>query len=392
VSLGTLIGELDRDRFRATVYCPDGPSAELFRDHGAEVITGPVASFTHIWASYYSGLRWLLFTRELARLPAFMRRLSEVIRDGEFDLVHLNDSPLVYAALAAHRRSLPVIWHVRSSLARGGADRRSRLICRLIDHTASAVIAIDSDVARSMNLRTPITIVHNSVDLVRFAPAPGDEAKRRLQLREDSVSIGLFGYLYARKGWPDFLRAAKQLVREQASVEFVVVGGGVRPPSFFDSARGRVLSGLGLASDEETQARLLAEQLGLSGRVTFLPFSSDPRDVYLALDIVTFPNRGEGLGRAVIEASACGRPIVASGSLDGAGLIVPGRTGYLVPKRSPDALAATLRLLVGNEGLRKTVGTKARTHAEDRFDPAENARRIMDLYDQVLAERARSGS
>jgi glycosyltransferase involved in cell wall biosynthesis len=121
--------------------------------------------------------------------------------------------------------------------------------------------------------------------------------------------------------------------------------------------------------------------------VRFLPFSSDPLDVYLALDIVTFPNRGEGLGRAVIEASACGRPIIASGSLDGAGLVMPDETGFLVPRRSPDSLASVLNLLVDDKGIRDRIGTAARHHAEGRFDPEKNAETVMEIYDRVLGGR-----
>src|SRR5438876_7942364 len=68
-SLSYLIRELDRERFEPHVYCPPGPAADLFREAGATVHTGEVAAFTHIWASTYSGRRWLLLAREIARLP-----------------------------------------------------------------------------------------------------------------------------------------------------------------------------------------------------------------------------------------------------------------------------------------------------------------------------------
>ncbi len=68
-SLSYVIRELDRERFEPHVYCPPGPAADLFREAGAIVHTGAVAGFTHIWASTYRGRRWLLFGRELARLP-----------------------------------------------------------------------------------------------------------------------------------------------------------------------------------------------------------------------------------------------------------------------------------------------------------------------------------
>jgi D-inositol-3-phosphate glycosyltransferase len=88
----------------------------------------------------------------------------------------------------------------------------------------------------------------------------------------------------------------------------------------------------------------------------------------------------------VIEASACGRPIVASGSLGGAGLVDADETGRLVPRRSPDALAVVLEELVLDEPLRHKLGENARRHAEQRFDTTRNGRAVMDVYEQVLAK------
>src|SRR6266542_4129737 len=93
-SLAYLIRELDRGRFEPHVYCPPGPAADLFRRAGAVVRTGAVAGFTHIWASTYRGRRWVLFGRELVRLPAHALQFTRMLRTGRFALVHLNDSPL----------------------------------------------------------------------------------------------------------------------------------------------------------------------------------------------------------------------------------------------------------------------------------------------------------
>src|SRR4051794_23162643 len=90
-SLSYLIRELDRAGFAPHVYCPAGPAAELFADAGATVHTGPVAGFTHIWASTYRGRRWLLFARELMILPAHVLRFRRTLRRHRFELVHFND-------------------------------------------------------------------------------------------------------------------------------------------------------------------------------------------------------------------------------------------------------------------------------------------------------------
>ena len=123
-SLSYLIRELDSGQFEPHIYCPPGPAAELFRESGARVHTGPVSGFTHIWASSYRGRRWLLFARELALLPHHVVRLRRTLRRNRFELVHFNDSPLIPAAWLARQEGLPVVWHLRSALPDGGRDRQ----------------------------------------------------------------------------------------------------------------------------------------------------------------------------------------------------------------------------------------------------------------------------
>jgi hypothetical protein len=162
-SLAYLIRELDRDRFEPHVYCPPGAAADLFRRAGATVHTGPVAGFTHIWASTYRGRRWLLLVRELARLPSHLRGLSQTLRSADFALVHLNDSPPVAAAWLARRAGLPVIWHLRSALPETQGPRRSRALRRVIAKLSSRSLAINDDVAASFAVGS--AVVPNAVDV-----------------------------------------------------------------------------------------------------------------------------------------------------------------------------------------------------------------------------------
>src|SRR5207244_1935449 len=112
-------------RFEPHVFCPPSPAAKLFEQAGARVHTGDVASFTHIWASTYAGRRWLLVGRELAKLPRHVFDLRRVLAAGRFGLVHLNDSPLIPAAMIARHAGIPVVWHLRSALAEEGLRARA---------------------------------------------------------------------------------------------------------------------------------------------------------------------------------------------------------------------------------------------------------------------------
>lgn len=381
-SLAELIRHLD-PRFEPHVFVPEGPAAELFERAGAVVHTGPISIFAHVWDSPYEGLRWALVGREAANLPAHVVRLAALMGRYRFPIVHLNDSPLLPAAQVARSRGARVVWHLRSALAGEGRDGRSRLITGAIERWGDAAIAIDPDVAARFPIRLPLTIIHNSVSFPDELPRSAD-AKRALGLPADRVAVGFAGFVRRQKGWRELVAAAEILVREGIPVHFVVMGGGVRPSSYFRTVRGRVLEATGVLTDEESAIKGVVREKGLDDAFSFLPFTSAPGEVYGALDIVTFPNQGIGLGRPVLEAAAYGKPVVASGSGEGGRVLVPDVTGILLEQGTPEAIAGAIRRLASDEALRQRLGKAAAAHARNAFDPDQNARKVEAIYDELL--------
>src|SRR2546425_4807579 len=386
-SLSYLIRELDDEQFEPHIYCPPGPAAELFREAGAKVHTGPVAGFTHIWASTYRGRRWLLFARELAVLPHHVVRFRRTLRRHRFELVHFNGSPLIPAAWLARREGLPVVWHLRSALPGEGRDRRSGLVRNAIRNLATTSIAINRDVAEVFGVGS--TVVPNSVDLARFRPGDRAAARAALGLPAELPVVSFFGFIYPSKGFREFIEAAARLRERGVEASYLVVGGAVRGQEFFRTVVGRSLQLAVLTRDYESEAKQLVQELELDDVVRFIPFTQDTANLYQASDVVVAPSQGPELGRPVIEAAASGVPVVASGSRTGGGVVVPGETGVLVADYGVDSIADAVAELLQHAGRRQALGRTARAHAEENFDPARNARRIEAIYDEILPARER---
>lgn len=379
-SLAGLIRNLG-SQFEPHVYVPEGPSAELFRSAGAVVHTGPTAIFAHAWDNPYAGARWLVLIRELLNLPGHLVKFDRLLRTQRFRIVHLNDSPLLPAAWVARRRHAKVVWHLRSALAGEGKDARARAIGRLIDRWGDAVIAIDTDVAERFPIHLPVKIIHNSVTPQRALQA---EDRASLGLPADRVLIGLAGFVRRQKGWPELVEAARILAQEDTPAHFVVIGGGIRPPEYFDTLKGRILVAAGIISDDESAMAALVARYGLQDRFSFIPFTPDTGRIYSVLDVMTFPNQGVGLGRPVLEAAMYGKPVVASGSRDGAGVLVPDVTGILLERPAPEAIAGALRRLILDPELRRDMGEAGAQHAHERFEPVRNARAVEEVYRGLL--------
>ena len=226
--------------------------------------------------------------------------------------MHLNDSVLLASGLLAHRHGAQVVWHLRSSLANGGRDRRSRLVARALDAWGDAAIAIDEDVARTFPLRLPVEIVPNAVVAEAGEAADLPRARRTRHGRLLRLPPPAEGVAAARRGDADPRRRGSARARGRRRRRRPPVGGVRRHPRpAAEAARG--------SRRGARPAAPASPSSGSTDRFSFLPFTTQPGPVYRALDVVVFPNQGAGLGRPVLEAAAYGKPVVASGSPDGAG-------------------------------------------------------------------------
>ena len=115
------------------------------------------------------------------------------------------------------------------------------------------------------------------------------------------------------------------------------------------------------------QMQALAQELGIAGRVRFLGLREDVPALMAASDVLLAPSRREALSLTLLEASACGLPIVAT-RVGGIGEVVEeGASGFLVAPDDPPALAAALAPLLADGALRARCGARARQRFEAGF-------------------------
>ena len=167
-----------------------------------------------------------------------------------------------------------------------------------------------------------------------------------------------------------------------------------------DPAQGRALSDLGAAGcalrarpeyqlailgdgPDEPELRRLAETLGVADRVVFAGFlpQEEVRAWLQRARLFVLPSTEEGLGVVMLEAMACGTPVVAS-RVDGIPEAVTDREGRLVPPADPAALAEAM-IEALDDGEWDTLSCAPREHAVTHFDWSHIARRYVELYRRV---------
>ncbi len=143
---------------------------------------------------------------------------------------------------------------------------------------------------------------------------------------------------------------------------------------------------LRLAGDGELMSACQAwvQDHGLDGHVEFLGYCDDVPALTAGAEVCTLASVKEGLPRAILEAGACGRPIVATDVVGNRDAIVDGVTGYLVPLGATDALADRWQALLRDAELRRRIGRQALAHAREHFDERGVTDRIIAVYDEMI--------
>jgi L-malate glycosyltransferase len=307
-------------------------------------------------------------------------RLARLAREHDVAVIHAHVARDYTLASLASRLAPPA----RLVITRHVLFPLSRVHRRTLSRVAR-VIAVSESVARSLRAQEifpadKIRVVANAVDLTRFDSARArfdeshacfDEARTRSEgaARDDSrrpLRVGIVGELSEVKGQADFVRAAARVAeRFGEGVEFVIVGEDASPSG---ENRARV-------------ERLVAES-GLARRVTLTGRRDDVADLLASLDLLVSASRTEAFGLALVEAMACGVPVVATATEGAREVVSDGLTGSIVPIGDVRALAAAISSLLEDDARRRELGARARDSARARF----GLERMVEATERVYAE------
>jgi glycosyltransferase involved in cell wall biosynthesis len=313
----------------------------------------------------------------LPYMGEFARWLEKHWRDAGWapDIAHAHFWTSGLAAVTAARQvGIPVVqsFHELGALGavEGGPSRSNyeRALGRAVDRVVAQSQEELRDLVRIGVPRASLTVVPPGVDSERFSPE-GPAAERDPE-RPRILSVGR---LVERKGFGEVIQAMQYV----PGAEVVVVGG---PPA--DQLR---------ADPGASSLRALAERLQVGDRLRLVgsvPFRDLPRwfrsaDLFLA---------SEGQEEDVLEAMACGVPVVGPAVGGLTETVVDGLTGDLVPARDPRALGGALRRLVTDRVRRFAYGTAALDRARQAYSWKRVAAQVGSIYSAVAGLRKGSNS
>lgn len=212
-------------------------------------------------------------------------------------------------------------------------------------------------------------VVHLGVDAEKFSPsADGARIRSQLNIPKDATVIGLHARMTPSKGQD---RLVEALAISDVQAHLLLCGGPTEGP-FYDALVARTAA------------------LGLQDRVHFAGFQKDLAPYYAACDIVTnLRSDPEAFGLTVIEAMACGKPVLAHALGGPSETIIDGKTGWLIEDYKPHTIAEGLHRALSERVAWDTMGQAARERVTTEFTQARFIERVEHLLGRGAMCKAR---
>jgi glycosyltransferase involved in cell wall biosynthesis len=333
--------------------------------------TGPLASrFKALEAPIY----------ECQRRHGFdvkpIRQLRRIMEAQRIDIVQ---TTLFWAdfvgAIAARLAKVPVVLSWETVTHEGDpyhAQWQRRAGYWLAMRFTDRVIAVSHEIKDSLVRRRglpaeKIEVIHYGVDLEKFSPnGVAQNLRSELQIDNSDMILAIIARLEEVKGHKYFVEAFKRIADDIPDVTAIFVGDG--------SCR------------QALEKQVNTHQL--ENRIRFLGIRNDVNGILNASDVLVLPSiAGEGLPNVVLEAMACGKPVVATAVGGTPEAVLEGETGMIVPPCDVDALAAALKQMLKQRHQIPVLGKNSRRRVEQEFSLGKQIASFEVLYHKMHIQK-----
>lgn len=353
----------------------DGPLIEQAKNLGVQVkLLKLPEEFNQLGDSAVKGsnkvmavlILLLRLVKILPRIGKYLGEFHGLLCELKPDLIHSNGIKTHLLIALAGVRGIPVVWHIHDFY--GSRPLMARVLKWMSDR-ATFGIAVSQAVAQDARVtlpRLPVEVIYNTVDVNHFSPTPPSS---HFPLR-----VGLVATFARWKGHDIFLEAAATVVRSRPDlkVRFCIVGGPIY------KTQGSQFS--------EEELREKASVLGIEDKVDFLGFQENIVEIYHWLDIVVHAStQPEPFGLAIVEAMACGKPVIVSQAGGAAELFTHNYDAVGVPPGEPTALASAIESLLDHPTQRQSLSENARLRVTKCFSDQHLGQHILAAYGKFNA-------
>lgn len=357
--------ELIKRGHKVYAICPIGDKNESLKNIGCEVINYDI---------------------DRKSLNPFSEKKSinniyNAIKELKIDILHtFTAKPNIYGTIAAKKANVPIILNLVEGLGSFYVKNTikniivrniiERLYKKAFSLSNGCVFVNTSDpqymIKKSLIKKDKVKIIKSvGVDTEKFSMKNYtsenlSNIKEKLGLK-DKIIILMVARAIWDKGIKEYYEAAEKLKNRYNNLEFLLVG-----------------------NTDKGNHSCASEEFLKNGSVQWLGHRDDIVDITAISDIYVLPSYREGLPATLMEASSMSKPIVTTDTFGCRDVVDDGENGFLVPVRDSVKLAEKIEILINDENMRKIMGQKALTKAQNEFDARKVVDQYMEYYEKFI--------
>lgn len=307
----------------------------------------------------------LKLVKILPSITKYLQQFKGLVLEIQPDLIHSHGIKTHLLTTLTRIKGIPIIWHIHDFY---GSRPFMAKVLKRFSYGAKLGIAISQAVAKDAKNtipKLPIEMIYNGIDIDYFSPIASSS---NLPLR-----IGLVATFARWKGHNIFLEAASEIIKNHphVNVRFCIVGEAIY------QTHGSQFS------EQELKAK--TTDLEIADKVDFLGFQQDIAAIYHSLDIVVHAStQPEPFGLVIVEAMACGKPVIVSETGATTELFTHNYDAVGVPPSQPKALATAILDLLEHPQKCQLISAQARNTVTESFSHQRLGKQILAVYNLVV--------
>ncbi|MFC2114653.1 glycosyltransferase family 4 protein [Bacteroidota bacterium] len=340
-----LVDELRHYHCLQWVLCSEGNAMEIYCQQNG------IPNY-----SYKKGFSRHLRNRKL---------LNDICERHAIDVIHVHDSvshTLAYmSALYGNQSAIIVSRRVDFNVCNNRFSKRKYNNNSIVKYICVSE-KIRDILGQCVTDHSKLEVVHSGVDLSRFEGKTQTGILRKdFQISESELLIGNVAALADHKDYYTFVNTAEVLTRQGINARFLIIGEGPL----------------------EDELKKYISSKNLSNKILFTGFRNDIPDILPELDVFLFTSKTEGLGTSILDAMACGVPVVSTNAGGIPEIVTHNENGLLADVGDSEQLSAAIIRLTRDTEFKKQIVINARHQLLNKFTKEEMARKTYLIYREV---------
>lgn len=293
-------------------------------------------------------------------------KIAKICKKEQFNILHLHSGHAMAIGMLVKLfyKKIKLIGVKRVDFA-----LKNNFFSKLKHNKMDTVVCISNKIRQVMLdckiAERKLHVIHSGVDTIRYKGfTTSSDYKKNLGINPEHILIGTIAALVGHKDYPNLLKAAEIVINETDNISFLAAGNG----------------------KNEQEIKQLASNLNLKNRFVFAGYRKDIGNLLSCFDIFVLASKMEGLGTSILDAQSAGTPVIATNAGGIPEIVLNNKTGLLVNKKNPKALAKAIITLSNDEILQQKLKNSALEFVEG-FSIKNTVQKNISLYLKLLEKQ-----